>query len=202
MKHINFIPIELRPKLEIPGVLIPAGLVLLLVLYAGGSLVWNAVETSKVQNELTRLDVENAELTKKLETLSPYKGKVKQEDSVGSLKKVLAKKNYWSGIFREMSVLMPEGVWLTSFSDHNETGKSDAHSNRNPAQNKPEGGVLLIRGESASQEIIAQFLISLEKSHHFAGVQLMNTEKETSITPVRYKFEFSIPIKTATNGGG
>ena len=193
MKHINFIPTELRPKLEIPGVLIPAGLFLALLLYVSGSVVWGTIAIKQSQAELARVEAESAELTQKIESLPGSKLNSKQDDSMGSLKKVLAKKNYWSAIFREMSVLMPDGVWLTSFSDH---------SSRTPAQLKSASEVLLIKGESSSQDVIAQFLISLEKSQHFTGVQLMFSEKESNIRPARYKFEFSIPVKVVTNGSG
>ena len=109
------------------------------------------------------------------------------------MKAVLDKKNYWSAIFREMSVLIPEGVWLTGFSDI---------KNESNNKIKADSEVLLIKGESVSQEIVAQFLIALEKSQHFAGVQMKFTEKEINIRPARFKFEFSIPIKAASGGGG
>ena len=195
MRQINFIPSELRPKHEIPGILLPAGLFLLLFFYIGGSVIGNIVAKRQSEAELVRLDTENAELTKKIEALSDSKERMKLDEAIGNMKKVLAKKNYWSAIFREMSVLMPEGVWLTGFSDHQEQDKQDKKS-------KPDTNVLLIKGEASSQDIIAQFLTGLEKSNHFAGVRMKVTEKEENISPARYKFEFTIPIKTATNGSG
>jgi len=203
MKHLNFVPAELRPKLKLPGILIPAGLLCVLVLYVTGSIVLNAIQTHRVQNEIASLDAQNVELTKKLESLGASKERLKMDEAIGNMKKILAKKTYWSGIFREMSVLMPEGVWLTGFSDtKNREKENRVAAARNPGQVKVAEEMLLIKGESESQEIITQFLMGLEKSHHFSGVQLMSSEKESDVRPARYRFEFSVPIKTVTNVGG
>ncbi len=190
MRHINFIPAELRPKHEIPGNLIPAGLFLVLLFNVVGSVVSNIISTQSVKSALVKIEAENTDITNKIDSFAGAKKRLKLDEAIGSMKVVLDKKNYWSAIFREMSALIPEGVWLTGFSDL---------SNNTNTKTKEE--VLLIKGEAVSQEIIAQFLIALEKSTHFSKVQIKYSEKESNISPTRYKFEFSIPIKATTNGG-
>jgi Tfp pilus assembly protein PilN len=204
MKHLNFIPAELRPKLELPVILIPVGLAAVFFLYMSASVISTVSTMHNSEAELAKVEAQSSDLKLKIESMGAAKTRLKLEESLGSMRKILAKKNYWSAVFREMSVLIPEGVWLTGFSDHKEKAKPEPRGTRNPAAAvaPAEPDVLLIKGESSSQEMIAQFLVGLEKSHHFAGVQLMFTEKETDVRPSRYKFQFSVPITTATDGGG
>ena len=197
MKHVNFIPAELRPKLKIPGIVIPVGLFLVLACYVSGTMAFNFYASQKAQNELMKLSAENGEVLKKIEALSGSQKRLKLDEAIEGVKKLLAKKNYWSSLFKEMSVLIPDDVWLTGFTDT----KEQASLKTNPPI-KNDGGILVLKGEAASPELVAQFLTSLEKSRHFSGVQLKFSEREPDIRPSRYKFEFSIPIKSLTSEVG
>ena len=197
MRRINFIPHDLRPKIEISGAFLIVSLFSSLALYVVGILIWNFWTVRQNQVEFARMDQENAELTQKIDKLTIPRKKLKQDESLESMKKVLAKKNYWSVIFKEMIVLVPDGVWLNGITEIKDEAKKITLK-----MGKPDGGLLMVTGESASQEIIAFFLTSLERSQYFSGVQMKLTEKEPNIHPDRFKFEFVIPIKSLANEGG
>ena len=117
-KHLNFIPEDLRPGLEIPHEWIPATLLVLFCVYAAQWPIRIAIQTRLREDELSRLEKTSADLSEKLLTLSNQtKVEIKTNQNLKEIQTVLSRKNYWSEIFKEMSVLIPENVWLTKFSN-------------------------------------------------------------------------------------
>ncbi len=188
-RHVNFIPPELRPKLVIPHEAVPMIMVLVFALYASGSALRLAISTHSSQKELVQVEATQAEV---LQLLQKSRMLEQTNESYSSLQKVLARKNYWSEIFKELSLLIPDGLWLTSFANQ----KPDKADKNNTSER------LILKGEASSQEGVAEFLTILEKSHHFSGARINSSEKEADIKPARYKFEFSIPVRTSTGGSG
>ena len=200
-KHLNFIPQELRPRLKIPYQGIPVGFLLLFFLYAGSSMVRVSAMTYLNQKELTQLENTNSELSLKLKGMTEQTRIVDQNtESFKALQKVLERKNYWSEIFKEMSILIPDGVWLTNFSNRRMDYRIDGKTEPKAESKTSPGDQLVIRGESNSQMAIAHFLTVLEKSHHFSGARMLSSEKESNIKPSKYKFEFTIPVHASTGG--
>jgi len=117
-KHLNFIPEDLRSGIEIPHEWIPSVLVVLFVLYAAQWPIRIAFQTRIREEELAQLEKTGTELSDKLLKLSNQtKVEIKINEDLKEIQKVLGRKNYWSEIFKEMSVLIPENVWLTRFSN-------------------------------------------------------------------------------------
>ena len=217
-RHVNFIPPELRPKLDLPHPLIPVALFIVFILYSGGS-AWQ-LHHQAVMNEaeLARLNQVSADLSKQLE-----ENHILEQNNAefSALQQVLSRKNYWSEIFKELSILIPEGVWLTNFNNHratpavvaavttsttaSTTTTTTAASTTTPATGATEtptlqSAYLVLKGEATSQDGVAEFLTTLEQSNHFAGVKISFSEREPNIKPVRYRFEFTIPVRSV--GGG
>lgn len=183
-KRINFLPQDLRPKREFPVEIVPLSLYAILVMYVGISMLNNRLDTNRTHEKLDQLVSENNSLSLQIQVLTEQSKKLDQNNEVlGTLQKVLNRKNYWSEIFKELSILIPKGIWLTSF----------ANSTTNDQ--------LVLKGESGSQDLIAGFLKTLETSHHFSGARMIFSEKQNEVQPTRYQFEFVIPVK-ASNGGG
>ena len=134
-KHVNFIPLEFRPKLKIPYEVIP-GLVLgLFALYSVGTGLNLYLETRSAENELTQLEVMGVETALKVQALTERSAVLEQNnEALVALKKVLNRKNYWSEIFKEMSILIPEGIWLTSFSNLKAGSKAEPVSQDSPLE--------------------------------------------------------------------
>lgn len=189
-QRINFIPTELRPKFKIGHEVFPITLMLAMFIYCGGSslrysstLGIKKQKLSEVASTSSRLATQVRELSERNQLLD------KNDKAISAIQKVVNRKNYWSEIFKELSILIPDGIWLTHFTDRK--GPLSAGETR-----------LSLSGEADSGEVVARFLTVLEKSHHFAGVQMNSLEKEDNILPIRYKFEFTVPVKILTIGGG
>ncbi|MBU6152766.1 MAG: PilN domain-containing protein [Bdellovibrionales bacterium] len=188
-KHVNFIPKDLRPKMEIPHEILPYALVGFALFYMVLGPVRISLQTKSGQEELAALQTTRDELEKKVKSLADD-GKLAQQssESFRAIERVLGRKNYWSEIFKEMSMLIPDGVWLTNF-----THQGLKSGTKNPEQ-------LLVKGEATSQMGMVKFLTILENSHYFAGARLISSERMRDIKPPKFKFEFTIPVK-AENGG-
>jgi Tfp pilus assembly protein PilN len=202
-KHLNFIPAELRPKMEIRHEILPLGILAFALLYAGGWPLRIALQTRYQEKQLVQLEASNAELEKKLQDLNlQVKPELQTGDAFKAIQKVLSRKNYWSEIFKEMSVLIPDDVWLTKFSNFS-SSKVDAKVAVKGAKSGPgPTDQLLVQGESPSQMAIARFLGVLEQSHYFAGARMISSEKVKEVKPAKYRFEFTIPVKASTGGKG
>ena len=190
-KHLNFIPKELRPKVEIPHEILPVALVVFALFYVVMGPVRISFQTKANQKELSSLQATQEDLNKKVKSLTD-ETKVAQQNSESfkAIEKVLGRKNYWSEIFKEMSMLIPDGVWLTNFT----------HQGVKPGAKLPDQ--LLVKGEATSQIGMVKFLAILEKSHFFAGARLISSERMKDIKPAKFKFEFTIPVKAGTGGKG
>jgi Tfp pilus assembly protein PilN len=183
-KRLNFIPRELQPKMVFPHELIPIVLFAFVVLFIASSSVSMHYESKRTANVLQQMKDQDVELTKQIQVLSEQNKKNDQNvETFGTLQKVLSRKNYWSEIFKELSILIPQGIWLTNF--------TNSGSDR-----------VVLKGESSSPEGVAKFLRKLEGSQHFSGARMNYSEKEKDVSPSRYKFEMSVPVKLPDSGGG
>jgi Tfp pilus assembly protein PilN len=190
-KHLNFIPKELRPRIEVPHELVPVFFVALAFLYVLMGPVKISILTRMNQKELAGLQTIQEDLGKKAQSLSEQNKLAEQNtESFKSIQKVLGRKNYWSEIFKEMSMLIPDGVWLTNFT--NQTSKGTGKTAEQ----------LLVRGEAISPMHVVKFLTVLEKSHFFAGARMISSEKVKDMKPAKFKFEFTIPVHANTGGKG
>ncbi len=204
-KHLNFIPEELRPGIEIPAEWIPAGLVVLFAVYAAQWPIRIAIQSKLREEELVILEKQSKELNERLDVLSNQaKVETRNNQSLKEIQTVLNRKNYWSEIFKEMSVLIPENVWLTRFLNQKPKLESKTPMpERAPASGTPAPVLapaeeLIVEGEAVSQISIARFLTILEKSHYFSGARLVSSQQVKDSKPAKFKFQFNIPVKTGS----
>jgi|LauGreDrversion4_2_1035121.scaffolds.fasta_scaffold665163_1 Tfp pilus assembly protein PilN len=190
-KHLNFIPKELRPRVEIPHEILPAVLVLFAFVYVLMGPVRISFLTKSNLKELAEMQTIQQDLEKKMKSISEADKITRQNnESFKAIEKVLGRKNYWSEIFKEMSMLIPDGVWLTNFTHQGVKGGGKV-----PDQ-------LLVKGESTSQLGMVKFLAILEKSHYFSGARLVSSERMKDVRPAKFRFEFTIPVRAGTGGRG
>lgn len=190
-RHLNFIPKDMKAKWEVRHELVPLALFAAFVFYAGAGPIRLSVLTQMSEKEIAALEATSQELTEKLKTMNEQSKVAEQNnESLSAIQQVLARKNYWSEVFKEMSILVPEDVWLTNFSNL----KSGAKGVTGPGSGgQPES--LVIKGFATSQLAVARFLKVLEESSFFKGARMVSTEKEKEIKPSRFAFEFYIPVK-------
>jgi len=140
-------------------------------------------DTKHTGEKLQVLKVQNEDLSKEIQVLTEQNKKMDENaETLNTLQKVLSRKNYWSEIFKELSILIPKGIWLTNF--------TNSGTER-----------ITLKGESSTPEGVAKFLRALEASQHFSGARMISSEKEDEIVPTRYKFELSVPVSISAAGG-
>jgi Tfp pilus assembly protein PilN len=182
-KKINFVPFELRPQIRLPHQAVPAAMIGMLAIYLVSSLIYFYFERNVFSKALLSIEAENKKITDSISFLSKENRVIEQKgETLTSLQKVLSRKNYWSEIFKELSILTPRDIWLTSL-------------------NNSDPEILILSGESTTLSAVPKFLKALETSHHFSGVQINYTQKDVDVIPSRYTFEFSIPVKASVGGG-
>lgn len=176
-RHLNFVPANLRPKIEVPYGIAPVVVFVLAASFVSISAMSLHSESKVMTEQLQALEVQNNQLLQKIQT---HQGIQKTHQEVGELQKVFERKNYISELFKELSMLIPEDIWLTSFSKTSEVSGMNS---------------LVIRGNASSQGGIADFLSTLERSEFFSNVRMSFSEKEKDIRPSRYRFEFTLPAE-------
>jgi len=172
LRRVNFLPPELRPS--------PINqrnfVVLVLITALGLPSAWLGLKAVswKVEAKLSEVTAERDRLTSERQSLLLAREQSSEHRNLSSIRKALAEKIYWSGVFRELSNVAPKTLWLTEF----ET-KADAN-----------GRSVMITGNSTSQTEVAEFLANLESSFFFRNVQMRFAEVQDDITPLSYKFQF------------
>src|SRR3989344_5243769 len=114
-QRINLIPSELRPKLELPPEMASVGMTLFLVGTILTSMTSSHYAMIHREKSLAAVQAEKAAIAEKINTLTSQAERMVQDRAkFSSVQEVINKKTYWADIFKELTVLMPKGVWLTS----------------------------------------------------------------------------------------
>jgi Tfp pilus assembly protein PilN len=90
----------------------------------------------------------------------------------------------WSEILRELSLVVPEGVWLTQFEEIA------------PQENSTDVAVR-IQGVATSQGGVAELLVHLETARHLSQPQLAYSQRDSGVSG-RLRFEVHCVIARAT----
>lgn len=161
MVTINLLPIkaELRRKALIQHVAV-LGICILLVVVALG-----AVQTSikyrrdGLQQDITDTKTEIQKLTIKAGEIEDFKKRKQElERKLDIIKDLNTKKTGPVQMLDELSILIPEKVWIKSL---NNTGDK-----------------LVMEGVAVDNTVIAEFMKKLQGSQHFFDVELLLTEQE------------------------
>jgi Tfp pilus assembly protein PilN len=184
-ERINLLPKQLRFNPVTPqSILLTSwGVCIALVLISAGSAFLYLKHCEATYNQLAAAaktsDLKLQEIQKKAVAANEAQQRITQS------RDFLASKVAWTGALKELSLLLPKTVWLSNFS----------------MKNGGDGPYVEITGSASSQDKIASFLNSLEKSFYFRNVSLRKSEKVATITPDLYKFEFEVAIPQLVAGG-
>lgn len=93
----------------------------------------------------------------------------------------------WSEAFRELSLVVPRGMWLS------ELGRSEATATVADA----EAGDLLLRmrGLAVSQRVVSDLLVNLETSEHFSDPVVLYTQRGPNPGIARVEFEVQCGLR-------
>jgi Tfp pilus assembly protein PilN len=178
--RINLIPQE---DLKGTGLSVSGGA----VKWAGTAVVTLLVALSVVQQvqlkkkteTFSKLTAENEAVTRTLASLtSQVTSMDKTAQQMQAAQQFLQARVVWTDLFKELSLIVPRGVWLTQFSNTVKEGQSR---------------VILI-GEAPSQEKVAEFLGALESSYFFKNTNLQASEKLLGYAPSLFRFSVESTI--------
>ncbi len=117
-------------------------------------------------------------IEKSIQELMPNKNRVvKTNKSKVAIKEVIDKKLKWPQIFKELTHIVPQDIWLNQFLAKNESGEFD----------------LMMSGRSPSHSKTSHFFSSIEKSRYFNQALLSFSERIPGVFPTQYSFNFSTP---------
>jgi Tfp pilus assembly protein PilN len=177
-RRVNILSNGLRAKLELPHEALPVavgaiGLAVVLV-----TAVQQGVSERRKHALLQELGERNLRLTAEAQAFADRsRALTAQSEQSDTLQKLVARKNYWSDAFKELSSIVPDGVWLTNFSHHPET----------PSRR------LELSGQATDQARVAEFFGRLERSRNFAGAVMLSSVRDESVAPAKFVFKFAVP---------
>jgi Tfp pilus assembly protein PilN len=167
------------------------------ILLTGGFIVEHG-KVSKRQDELASLKAQLAAIP----APKPAKVQVSPELSAerdarqAALDQALATRTAWDTVFRELSLVLPDDVWLRSLSA--KSSAAAAASTDQTASTTPTG--LVMNGYTYSQEGVARLLTRLALVPHLANVTLQSSSSST--IGARSIVGFTIGADVTATGGG
>lgn len=123
-----------------------------------------SIQRDKTQQELTRLGGEIGSLSRQTEI-----GQEGAASQLEAMKELLRNRVPWSDVVREVSFIVPEGVWLTRM--------ESLDSKPNGLLPSAIGKTIHFVGLAESQAGVNQFIWSLERSPRYGSVSLVFSQK-------------------------
>lgn len=156
---------------------------------------WFLVASAGVADKQERLDAAQAELdaTPVPPPEPPGSSQLEQDKSkrIAALSAALAKRVAWDRVFRELSLVLPEDVWLSTLS-----AKAPGDAAATPGAPASD---FTIAGQTYSHDGVARLLTRLALVPHLSGVQLQHSAQATSESG-RPVVEFSIMATVKSPG--
>jgi Tfp pilus assembly protein PilN len=111
--------------------------------------------------------------------LSPDDTKKNSSAASFSVKDVLNKKSVWTNPLRELSAVIPDGVWLSKL---------------NGTYDRTGARILVVNGSAGSEKMVSDFYTRLENSFHMRTVDMSFAERQKDAVPLLYNFEFKVRL--------
>lgn len=186
LDRINLYPRETSKrslKVNLGTALIGASTFLLIV-----AVVLTVIKTTSVNQkakELARLEASAADLKQRLVAFEKesHSNEFKKSAFISSF---MTKKTSWSGLLKELSLLSPQDLWLTSLTGEAKDGEIK----------------LLMTGEAVSQALVSDFSSTLESSFFFRNVKLKFSEQLEDVDPAIYRFQVECQVGKFVFGSG
>lgn len=168
-----------------------AGLAVLVVAVAG-VLAWDLKERWELNKAIATQEIERDRVKSQLATLADQlnllTGGMTAPVTVAStrLLPLISQRTKWVELFQDMSVRVPEGVWLSSMDV--ETMKIPKQGGQTtPAGRK----TIMLSGIARSYPVLGQLLTALEQSPKFSSVFLKSAELKADELNERIHFEIT-----------
>lgn len=198
-QHINLLtedlflePGAISLRVQAQYAAIPILIMLSLALYG-----WKAVQTSILSSEVQtlrttkdQLTQEVAGITTRLEEVLAKERQIKEAHLARErrMQELATKRILWSAVFREISLLMPEGVVLSSVSNGQGGTEPEAEATLRS---------LHFKGLAVSHEAVTTLLSSLERSELFRDPHLSHAQRAAGEEKGNVSFEMIGTLKQA-----
>jgi Tfp pilus assembly protein PilN len=196
MRAVNLIPREEGRKRRQPGAVsltAVLGAVLLTAVLSGWFLMASSGVSDR-QGELDGLRAELAAIPPPAPTTAPQASLVAEKDArLALLGKALGARIAWDRVLREVSLVIPEDVWLETM---NTNGPDPAAAAPAPGQAPPTGG-FNITGYTYSHDGVARLLARLAVIPHLENVKLGSSVLDSEGPRPTVKFAVSATLRQA-----
>ncbi len=203
--HVNLLVADLFGEDRFPfhKVVLPGAFLLLIL----AILVGTAVESTRsrsLKGEIKDLNQRKAYITQSLDSIKSETGEVLRQAEATSegnkekeqlLQQLRQVHIPWADLLREVSVLIPDNVWLTRMEGVEESqggNSSDATKSVDIAKSVRE---LKFVGFGSSHMAVTQWMSVLEHSRYFKNVTLVYAEKKSDEGQPRVNFEIQAVLK-------
>lgn len=158
-----------------------------------GLILLAGVGVYKKGEEISLLKSQKDGLLQKKEFLLQEMGTTEtaMEDIMHTLSSTLSERVRWSQLMREVSLIIPEGVWTTRWESVSSQVQQGARKNQRETGEEKTGKQMKIIGEAVSQEQLALFLSTLERSPLLSGSRLAHARREKG----EVQFEVVVQLK-------
>ena len=197
--RINLLPSEIRERQRARRRTVAAGVVgLLIVAAVGGFFFLQQVRLSSVQDDLEQQQAVNAELQQDINELQRFADlEAELLATRGLLDELLQNQVLWSGVLRDISLVIPGTAWLTALQG-TVTAEPVATEGVAPPET-PEGeaglaGQITFTGNAFDHRTVALWLARLEDVSGFVNPWLSSSQKTEIGTTEVVEFNSSVDL--------
>ena len=228
MRAVNLLPADATPRRSFrgPGLVIVAGATVFAVSVAGLGVAYSSARSTVAsrQDELAAVQVQIAAAPKPLRPVSPAELQLAGDRSVRiqALNAALTGRVSWDRVLRQLSLVLPEDVWLTDLtgtapvapppiaptippgsstsSSTTTTSGTPTPVPTTPAPTTPSGACgVCLTGFTYSQESVARLLARLAAVPSLSNVELQSSVSQDLANQTLYQFKVSADLN---QGGG
>jgi len=159
-----------------------------------GLILLTGVGIYKKNAEIALLHQDISGLEKKKTFLIEEMGEAEaaMKDVVQILAANLSNRIRWSELMREVSMIIPEGVWITRWESVTPPKNPQSAQNKDKPAQAVNATQIIISGEALSQEQLTLFLLTLERSPLLIASRLAHARQING----EVRFEIGLTLKT------
>jgi Tfp pilus assembly protein PilN len=192
--RINLLPGEIRERQRVRRQAVAVGIVGALVVAAlGAFFVFQQIRLTGLQEDLAQQEATNDQLRQQIAELERFDALQQEAESARTLlASLLANEVLWSGVLRDISLVIPGTAWLTSLSG---SLADEAVATATPAT--AAGGLvgaISFNGNAFDHRTVALWLARLEDVKGFANPWLSNSQKTLIGTREVVQFTSSVDL--------
>jgi len=211
MTQVNLLPSEVKQKQRtrrVTGLIVSGAVAVFALLFL--VFVLQSARLSKATEELAAQQSVNANLQSQIADLQQYADLKTQLTAKQTLvAETQQGEILWSGVLRDVSMVIPEQMWLTAMSGTNnsQTGAAPLTAAGTTATSGATGtgasmaGTIQFQGTSLDEPTIAKWLSRLGKVDGWANPWITTAQKNVSGTPV-WNFSGTVDLTPAATVDG